>query len=318
MADRRSSSMDRALPRILTALFLLASAAAPAVAELQYFGYVGGANDDNALARTRSYSNFAHLSARPDVEDPFVRVRVLALSQRGMKAVIDLDRVFWCDPDGDHSYRDPCKDWASRWKRWKAFNAGVLTPDRVLAFGLLDEPFNQDADMDHYEAVAAQVKADLPWARLYMVEGACVIVDGKCGSNPVSHAFANYHGSLPGIDWIGVDDYGIHPATDATFQEAVRRMRARFPDKQWLYVMDGWWASYLHPYVFGKPSVMGRIAREWYDVARADPDAVLLGVFLWEGSRNLPCNVLLEHAAIGRAVTGKQGGRDPQCRPRGN
>jgi len=109
--------MDRALQRILTALFLATLAAAPAAAQLQYFGYVGGANDDNALARTRSYSNFAHLSAKADLEDPFVRARVLALSRRGLQAVIDLDRVFWCDADRDHAYRHPCKDWLSRWKR---------------------------------------------------------------------------------------------------------------------------------------------------------------------------------------------------------
>lgn len=308
--------MERAPRGILTALLLASLAAAPAAAQLQYFGYVGGADDDNALSRTRSYTNFAHLAAKADVEDPFVRARVLALSQRGLKAVIDLDRVFWCDAGGDQAHWEPCKDWIARWNRWKAFNAGVLTPERVLAFGLLDEPFNQDALMSHYEAVAARVKADLPWVKLYLVEGACVVVDGKCGSNPTSHAFTNYRGSLPGIDWIGVDAYGIHPATDPTFQAAVSRMRARFPDKKWLYILDGWWVSYLHPYVFGKPAVMARIAREWYGVARADPDAVLLGVFLWEGSRDLPCNVLMEHAAIGRAITGKLGGRDPRCRPR--
>jgi len=306
--------MDRARSWVLSALLLAFLAAAPAAAQLQYFGYVGGANDDNALGRTRSYANFAHLAARADVEDPFVRARVLALSQRGLKAIIDLDRVFWCDTDGDHSYGEACNDWIRRWNRWKTFNAAVLTPDKVLAFGILDEPFNQDTDMIHYQEVTARVKADLPWAKIYMAEGACVIVDGKCGSHPGSRAFLRYRGDLPGVDWIGVDAYGIHPATDPTFQAAVGRMRSRFPDKQWIYILDGWWVPYLHPYVFGRPAVMAQVAREWYDVARADPDAVLLGVFLWEGSKDLPCNVLREHAAIGRAITGKLGGPDPQCR----
>jgi hypothetical protein len=51
---------------------------------------------------------------------------------------------------------------------------------------------------------------------------------------------------------------------------------------------------------------MGTIAREWYNVAHDDFNAVLLGVYGWQTySRDYPCNALSEQVSIGREVTGK-------------
>ncbi|MFL6233526.1 MAG: hypothetical protein ACJ76N_10370 [Thermoanaerobaculia bacterium] len=273
---------------------------------LQYYGYVGGADDDSALSKTFGFTNFAQISTTANPADTVLRDRVTALAQKGSKAVIDLGLLLWCDRPGEtNKWRTLCVDWLSRWNQWKSVNASILTSDKVLAFSIRDEPFNYDVTMSQFEQASAQVKADLPWAKLYVTEAACVIVYNNCGIFPGSNAFNNYQGTLPNIDWIGVDDYAIHPATDTTFRSAISRMRSKFPSKQWLYVMDGWWSG-DHQAKFGSYSYMGTIAREWYNVAHDDFNAVLLGVYGWQTySRDYPCNALSEQVNIGREVTGK-------------
>jgi hypothetical protein len=300
-----------AMAVLLGALFSL-----PASAQLQYFGYVGNGDDDASLNKTYAYTNFAHLSTADNPTDPFVRTRVAAIAQKGLKVTIDLGRVLWCnyDFDGDGNgdgYRQLCYDFVTRWNTWKQSNASILTSDKVLAFAILDEPFARAADMQQYEYAAGMVKAAFPWAKIWMVEAACII-EGTCGD---ATPFYNYAGSLPNIDWLGLDAYGIHPSTDPTFLNARARLKARFPGKKWLYIMDAYWAPDLHGPALGSVSAMGLVAREWYNVARADSDAVLLGGFLWAdtlgdtpgsiGAKSFSCDVLAEHVAIGRAITGK-------------
>src|SRR5262245_56441633 len=275
--------MNRSCLPLALALLLAAALALPAADQLQYFGYVYSGCDDVSLAKTYAYTNFTHLSTAADLTDPFVRTRTVAIAQKGLKVTIDLGLVLWCDygdVDGDgipDGYRQLCVDYVSRWNTWKQNNASILTSDKVLAFAILDEPFARKADMQQYDAAAAMVKTAFPWAKLWMVEAACII-EGTCGDN---YPFYAYSGSLPSIDWLGLDAYGIHPATDSTFLNARARLKGRFPGKKWLYVMDAFWGPELHGYSLGPISVMGQIAREWYDVARADPDAVLLGGFHW-------------------------------------
>lgn len=277
--------------------------------QLQYFGYVGNGDDDWGLAMTKGFTNFAHVWARNSTSDPFVRDRVAAIAQKGLKATIDLGRVFWCDYAGDGSFRTRCTDWQTRWQQWKTFNAGILTPDRVLAFAVLDEPFMRNVNMAHYDEVTLRVKADFPWARIWLFEAAC-LVRQQCGANPA--ALAGYQGTLPGVDWLAVGEYAILPVNHTGYLSARDAMKRRFPGKGWMYVADAYWDYGLHGTTFHNIGAMRTVARQWYDVARADPDAVVLGMFTWGpnepgyiGSFEFPCSVLLEHVAIGRAVTGK-------------
>lgn len=301
---------------VLTALLLGALTSFPAGAQLQYFGYVGNADDDASLNKTKGYTNFAHVSSREYLGDPFVTQRVNALSQKGLKATIDLGLVLWCnyDRDGDGNgdgYRELCGDFMTRWNTWKQNNASVLTSDKVLAFAILDEPFAKDANMADFEYATAMVKAAFPWAKIWMVEAACV-VEGYCVEWQSEYpALANYTGTLPGVDWIGLDIYGIRPKTNTIFLNARARLKQRFPGKKWLYVMDGYYDPNVH-WPLGGLSVMASVARDWYDVAKADPDTVLLGGFLWPdlapgvtGTQNFPCSIQTEHVAIGRLATGK-------------
>jgi hypothetical protein len=286
----------------------------PASAQLQYFGYVGGADDDFGLNATQGFTNFAHFGASQDLADPFVRTRVAAIAQKGLKASIDLGSVFWCDYDQDSTFHYRCVDWLSRWQQWKTFNASILTHEKVLAFSVLDEPFNRAVDMTSYEEVVQKVKADFPLIKIYMHEAACVVLNQQCGLERYqgSGAFASYHGSLPGVDWVTAGIGGVLPSTDQTFLDGRSLMKSRFPDKKWLYVMDGYWNPSAPPPQIPRVEDMALVARDWYDVARNDPDAVLLGVIFWNQaisgvvvSQDFPCSVLREHVAIGRAITGK-------------
>jgi hypothetical protein len=293
---------------VLGAALLGAVLSLPCAAQIQYFGYVGAADDTQGLYQTRGFTNFAHVEAGLDLASPFVRDRVNAMNQQGIIATINLGVVLWCADAG--GYRQLCPDWQQRWHTWKLNNASILTPAKVLAFDVLDEPFNRGASMLDYERATAAVKADFPWAKIYMTEAACVVLNQPCGLNPASGALSRYGGTLPNVDWLGLDEYGIHPATDSTFRDARSYFKWRFPNRKWLYVMDGYWAAGLQGQIVPEAN-MGLIAREWYDVARADPDAILLGVLRWspfdEGktSKDFSCVVLREHVAIGRAITGK-------------
>src|SRR5436305_14992787 len=110
---------------VLTVLLLASLTTIPAAAQLQYFGYVGSADDDVSLGKTKGYTNFAHVSTTQYVYDPFVSSRVTALAQRGSKAMIDLGYVLWCDYDGSGLYRDACWDWYTRWSQWKSCHASI-------------------------------------------------------------------------------------------------------------------------------------------------------------------------------------------------
>jgi len=280
-----------------------------AAAELRYFGYHGGADDDASLARTSGYTNFAYVVASARTTSPYVRDRVNAMARAGLKAIVELGPVLWCDVEGDGTYDALCRDWSKRWAAWKKKNAGVLTRKSVLGFAVLDEPFLSGVSLAEYETAARKVKADFPWAKLVLVEAACA-VEGRCLSKPVP-SFEQYQGTLPGVDWVGLDAYGIHPATDPLYQSALARLKARFPNKPRVYVLDGFWEA-GHSTVAPDPADMGPLAREWYDVARDDDGAILLGVFAWgpyppgtTTSKDFPPDVLAEHAAIGREITGK-------------
>ena len=277
---------------------------------LKYFGYLGTADDtaNRGLNETKGYTNFSHIAQGPDPASTFVRDRVTAMNARGVKATIDLGQLFWCGTN----WRVLCTDWQARWNTWKTTNLSILSPDKVLAMTVRDEPFNYDVNMTQYDQAAAFVKADPlvgSWVKLWLIEAGCVVANGNCGVYSGSNAWNRYTGTLPSTDWIGIDEYKTHPATNSTFQSALAKVKTKFPSKPRIYVMDGYWTA-GHQAVFGTSiNNMKDIAREWYDAAHNDPGAIMLGVYAWNesiGSKDFPCTVLSEHREIGREITLKR------------
>lgn len=297
--------------------------ALPAAAQLQYFGYVLG-GDAAMLGKTKNYTNFVHVVATMPEDAEFL-ARVQAINQRGLKVTIDLGQIFWCGPEYNYLCNGAGPEfWQERWNRWKTYNASILQPTKVLAVAVRDEALLFDVDLNRMQEAAAYVKSDAnlaPWLKIFYIEGACKVATDQCGPYAGNNGFNRAPASLPSIDWIGVDIYGIHPASDWEFQTARSRMKTKYPGKKWIYVADGYWREDLHAQSFWPNDIhyMATIAREWYDVARADVDAILMGFFLWPstpetneiGSADFPCDVLAEHVSIGRAITGKTRGSTP-------
>ncbi|HET9212786.1 MAG TPA: hypothetical protein VFR03_20435 [Thermoanaerobaculia bacterium] len=295
--------MKKIVPLLLLVVPLLLPTNASA--QLQYFGYavMGDQASDTQnrqdLDDTASYTNFAEIATGDVTTDPTLRSRVLNITQHGLKALIDLGKVLWC-PGTDNTYQHLCPDYLQRWSQWQQTNSSVINSTNVLAFGVLDEPFSRDA-MGDYDTAANLVKSTYPWSKIYMIEAGVTIRQS-------GGAFDRYIGVLPSVDWVGVDEYAIHPATSSGYQSALTKLKQKFPGKKIVYVLDGYWDA-SHAAAFGNIDAMGSIADEWYSVARSDPNAAMIAVFLWgsgpNNSQGFPCTVLKRHIAIGRAVTGK-------------
>ena len=276
-----------------------------ASAQLQWFGYTGGA-DNEALEGTASYVNFGYFSTDENDTNAAATDRVNAMSQKNMKAILELGKLLWA-PGPSGTYRTLYSNFQARWNNWKQANASVLTSDKVLAFLVRDEPFTNQVNIFHFEIACQMVKQDFPWAKIILVEAADIVA---C---PNANCYFNqYRAIVNTVDWIGVDKYAINPVTDTVFRSAVTRMKQSYPGRKFVYVGDGFWDS-SHVSAFGSSiNAMRNTMTRWYDVARNDPDAVLLGVFNWHkfqgiiaGSREFPPAVLEEHARVGRAITGR-------------
>jgi hypothetical protein len=269
---------------------------------LLWFGYAAGAEDDVSLTGTDSYANWGEVITDSVAGSTWATQRINALAAHNMKAVVELGQLLWRPP-----YGQLYSNFQTRWNTWKAANASVLNSTNVIAFIIRDEPFWSGVDIASYQAAAAMVKADFPWAKILLLEAAVAVADPNPGSN-----FNQAWQQITTVDWVGVNRYAINPASDATFQTAVAKIKQRYPGRKMVYVADGYWDSeHATQFLGANVNYMGDVMRQWYDVARADPDAIMLAVFIWNplsgatSSRQFPPSVLYEHTRVGRAITGR-------------
>jgi hypothetical protein len=272
---------------------------------IQYYGYVGG-GDANMLNGTESYANFGWFATDADPMSTAASSYINRYAQRGMKTVIDMGNLLWCG----EGQRVLCDGWPTRLANWKAANQTALTSGNVIAISVRDEPFILRANIAQVDSASREVKRLLPEPAILLIEAADEVARDDAGS-----WWNQYRHLLTVADWLALDKYAIHPASDPVFTKAMARIKAQWPNRRTAYAADGWW-SYdlsLHQNRFGTTdkSVMAGIMREWYDVARADPSAVMIGIFIWDtfgegvGSANLPRVVTQEQMTIGRTVTGR-------------
>lgn len=289
-----------------------AAQAAPATATIaatgvQWFGYVDSlrASDTYVLNGTESYANWGWFATDSGQYSRAVTTAINRLSQRGMRTVIDMGLLLWCG----EGYRTLCPGWKTRLANWRQANYTALTSGNVLAISVRDEPFVLRVNIAQVDSASREVKALFPSAKILLIEAA----DEVASDDPNSW-WNLYRSRLTVADWIALDKYAIHPATDPVFRKAMSRMKAQFPGRRTAYAADGWWAKdRRHELAFGTTdrSVMAGIMREWYDVAMADPDAIMIGVFQWNswfegtGSRDLPRVVTQEQTTLGRTITGR-------------
>src|ERR1035437_370989 len=264
---------------------------------LNLFGYVGATSGD-ALTKTSIYTNFVYFGTS-DIDANFA-VTMDNLQTFHQTAILNIAPVFW-----DFSTTPPIlfSNWQTKFTSWIALNVNKFTPLRVYAVTPFDEPSGWGINMANYDAVCAFIKSTLPWIKIFHVDGI----------SPASFAnIKNYvtnSGSLSFVDIIAIDDYEIHPATDANFLNIRNFYKQSFPGKKWIYVLDGFWDA-NHITAFGNSiNIMGTIASEWYSFALSDSNAIGLGIFIWDGgdstwtqSKNFPASVLNIHHLIGNQV----------------
>ncbi|HET7231726.1 MAG TPA: hypothetical protein VFJ16_17070 [Longimicrobium sp.] len=273
---------------------------------LLYFGYAGESFDASSLNGTESYANWAEAITDTFPSSTYVTTQVNAYAGRGMKVLVELGPLLWKDatPTSPRSLR---ADYVQRWNSWRAANASVLNSTNVLGFLIADEPHWGGIDMTKWQDAAALVKNTYPWSKIVMIEAAAAI------GGPTPTAAWNNAPVVQTVDWIGIDRYGRNPATDDTILTARTRMKARYPNRKFVYVADGWFAKdpNVQTYTYMTPGNMGVAMQQWYDFARADTSAILLGTFLWPsfgegtGSQRLPPSALAKHTEVGRAITGR-------------
>lgn len=270
---------------------------------IKHYGYLGPVTDSD-LSRVRSYTNYTYLDGQYGVSmtDTVTRVR-----NNGMRTLIDLGRVLWCpeliNPPQPNDYwhlcgREPREvDYLTRWNSWVSMNGSVLNSDYVLAFSVMTEHAIRGVPTVDVETAVQLVKQTYPQIPTLVADGVVDMLQ------------PNY--SVPNnADWIALAGYYIHPNTDQSLATAVNIMKSRKqPWQRTGYTLDGFYTQ-NHQNAGITLDNMDSIAQEWYTFASRDPEAILIGIFLWYqapdtggiGSSSFPQHILDKHAAIGSAI----------------
>jgi hypothetical protein len=186
-------------------------------------------------------------------------------------------------------------------------NRAALDSDHVGTLYIFDEPFNAGIPYHELRDVADLVDQTFPGIPISFVEAWSALDELRV---PTS------------IDWIGFDDYIQEPNTDPVYLEEIETLKARRSraEQKIIVVMAAFWDPSMAPEVRSlPPSVyppgrMGEVARNYYKLALAEPDAVALIGYVWPGgldgpqelgARDFPAKARAEHVRIGRAITGK-------------
>lgn len=268
---------------------------------LAWFGYADEDRVDAAasLTGTESYANWGQVITDSFPSSTHATTRIDALALRGQMALVELGPVFWNQTVVPHRLHT---NWQARFNTWRTANSRVLTQSRVIAFLIGDAPHHNGMSVAQWDSAAALVKQTFPWAKVVLIDGAASVAD----ANPASGW--NQAPTIQNVDWVGLSIYGIRPDTSSVYQTARQKMKARYPGKRWVYVGDGYFGDPHRASGFTLDS-MGVVMKRWYDVAAADPDAILMGVFIWPsfgegvGSKDFSPAVLAVHTQVGRAIT---------------
>ena len=286
---------------------------------LRYFGYAEVDCGTNYIDEVASFTNLAHLCIT--LPSDTIVSRLDRFAARGVKAVINLDSIFFmstvdrgCTPD---PFQDrSCvlttlrADYRTRWDTFVQTNQLKLQEAKIGAFWVKDEPAWNNLSVSSLAAAANIVKTDFPSVPTLAIEGW-----------PAMDRF-----QMPSsIDWIGFDFYGVrNPATNVQYQYYFSILKSRRQAHQKLFiVMDGAWRASLQGStgIFPWPGVgglsqndMAEVAQNYYTLAKSDLNVVGIGVLLWPsgivtpdqiGSRDLPAAVRDQHRQIGKSITGK-------------
>ncbi len=287
--------------------------ATDAAAHLKYFGYyfVDVELDDphDAVAKTNfsdevgAFSNVAQMTAYYPSQD--LKSRIDTMNSYCMKPFIAIQDVFHYRVDDSqapsgHRYH-LYDDFQARWGTFKATNGTALTPGKVAAFYLVDEPTWNGVTFAELDAVSQTIKTDYPNIPILLVEAYPTLINLQV---PVS------------VDWVGFDRYAVFdplPSKNASFLADIATLKSKLssPHQKVFLTIDDRWEPLYATLGIATPEQMIPVIQDYYDLAVSDPMVVGLLGYLWAGGigggqelgvRDMPQSVIDLNQQLGAKI----------------
>lgn len=280
---------------------------------LKYFGYtlVDVGWDDptdketrtNYLDEVQGFSNVADILVVNPTDN--IVSRVMAFDQNGVQAILHLNEVFFEQKGtgGDKSgiIYGLRTDYQKRWDTFIATNDLATHTPLINCLYIGEEPAWNGISENEFQQACDYAKSTLPQVPILSVE-----------------AYTNIENMYApeSVDWVGFDHYFLQrPSEDADYQREFKTLNSRKKSHQKIFlIMDTHWIQHLHGYFGIDKEELDVVARDYYNIANADPSIIGILGYFWPngfdsetaiGARGLPRNVQDEHKQIGKAITGK-------------
>ncbi|MEK7603668.1 MAG: hypothetical protein AAB461_00930, partial [Patescibacteria group bacterium] len=266
---------------------------------LKNFGFAGVGGNPAYVSETMPFSNAPHMGVDPGVN---YTSAINDINSKGGRPIIGVHNIFFTPssgpaPSGNDWALHP--DYIARWNAFKTTHASVLTPEKILALYMSDEPTWNGISANELKTATDLVTASYPAIPRIVVEA------WKSVSNLV----------VPeSMSWIAFDKYGVKdPATNAEYKSLYATLKSRrsSSSQNTFIVGDAWWAAGLHGANGITLADTAGVALNYYNFAKNDPDIVALIGFLWAsfsegtGARDLPASTKATYKLIGQSITGK-------------
>jgi hypothetical protein len=155
---------------------------------------------------------------------------------------------------------------------WNDFKAGI-TEDisgQIHSFYLFDEPLVHNLPISDLNTISAMIKNDFPDIPTLIVESGLP-------------EYISQLPSLPYIDLLGIDIYGIDPF-DYDYKTSYNQFKSTLNAKQKIILIaDAWWDYQIHN--FKNPTTL---KDEYYRFAHSDDDIEGVFVFVWNLVKEKP------------------------------
>jgi len=255
---------------------------------LQHFGFVGVSCmvDDphdrtgprNYVDEVASFTNVAHLC--PLDIDIAGQMEELQLAE--LQAFIDLTLILFEQVPGETHPENPNpmrlqlrEDAATVFATFVGTNEGLLTPEHVAAFYLIDEPIWNGTTPEELATAATLVDDAFPDIPIAVVEAYPAVDAAEFPS---------------GVDWVGFDRYGVpDPSTDAAYLAELETVRSRASEAQDLIlILDAQWFPEFEVVAGLTPEDMGDVALHTLELAQSRDDVVAIIGYTWPGGLDIP------------------------------
>src|SRR3989344_2187936 len=257
----------------------------------EYAGQLDGPPPHLPLLSTASYANTIMT-----LDVPFIDRAAAA----GLKGIINIQNQPFVDADWSRYMNTLLSDGVTTYKSkiQSAYEEG-----KVLALSFTDEAWLREYRNNAIKQAAQRVRDTFPNIPILYNE-AYSTMDAK------DPAF-----TFPtSVDWVSFDHYIYDPRKNDAwmkYYELMKSKRSR-PDQKIFIVMNAWW----QPGNRFSQEEMATVAKNYYELAKSDPDVIGINAWVWGGyeedrgwvgTRDLPQVVRDAHKAIGNEITGPRG-----------